>query len=494
MRCLFLFATGWLLASPALAQSLVSKPVSHPVRAELELGGMVSSTRQIPFWLRTNQFGMVPLEGPFATLRGSLQREYRTDTTATRKNRLQWGAGVYGAVNTGKTNSFVLPEAFAKVRYGKFEVYAGRRREVVGIGDTTFSSGFVVWSGNSLPVPKVQLHTPDYIPIGGFVKKLVAFRIGYAHGWFNAPYIQGAYLHQKYIYGRFGKPHWKFKLYTGLNHQVQWGGHADYLIGTIYAVNGRLPSSFQDYLTLILARYPKDRVNNQQSSFDGENRIGNHIGSIDYALEWTGNRARFLLYYQHLYEDASGVVLLNFPDGLWGLRYRNRPRQSNPRLRLHTALVEWLPTKNQSGPIFDQTAQYQGADNYYNHGQYREGWSYFGRTIGTPFIMPRADLSETVRQSTGGGFFPNNRVNAWYLGLDGSVYGFQVQARASYSRNFGNFTRPYALPFEQFSALLTAHHSLPRLANTQIGVSVALDRGGLLSRQTGAFLSVKKNW
>ena len=35
------------------------------------------------------------------------------------------------------------------------------------------------------------------------------------------------YLHQKSLYGRFGKPEWKWKLYGGFNHQVFWGNEKD---------------------------------------------------------------------------------------------------------------------------------------------------------------------------------------------------------------------------------------------------------------------------
>ncbi|GAB3325254.1 capsule assembly Wzi family protein [Larkinella ripae] len=486
MKRFSLLAFGWLLAIAVRAQT---SPFLKSLQAELEVGAMASTAAQIPFWLRTNQFGMVPLQGPFGTVRGAVQRDYRTDSV----RRFDWGFGGYALGNVGKTAQFIAPEWFVKVRFGRVELWAGRRREVYGIGDTTLTSGFVVWSGNSLPIPKIQLHTPDFVPIG-FLKKLVAFRVGYAHGWFNAPYIQGAYLHQKYIYGRFGKPHWKFKFYAGLNHQVQWAGRADYLKGSSVAVDGRLPSSFNDYVSLILGRYPKDLVNNQQTSFDGENRVGNHVGSIDYALEWSGNRAQWLLYYQHLYEDASGVVFINFPDGLWGLRFRNRTTAASPRFRWNGAVVEWLSTTDQSGAVFDQTAQYQGGDNYFNHGQYREGWSYFGRTIGTPFIAPRADYTARVRDYIGGGFFPNNRVNVWHLGLEGIVYGLRLTGRASYSRNYGTFNEPYKPRFEQFSALLSAQLPFPRLSKTVLNASLAYDQGGLYPQQAGAFLSVKRNW
>ncbi|GAB3271316.1 capsule assembly Wzi family protein [Larkinella harenae] len=490
MRKLFSLAFGWLLAATVYGQST---PTTGSVRTELEVGGMGPAVGQLPFWLRANQNGIVPLEGPFGTLRGSLMRDYKPDTTRFRKRRFDWGAGIYAAANLGKTSQFLLPEYYAKVRYGQIELWAGRRREVYGIGDTTLTSGFVIWSGNALPIPKVQLQTAGFVPIGGFVKKLVAVQAGYAHGWFNAPYIQNAFLHQKYLYGRFGKPHWPVKVYAGINHQVQWGGHADYLRGSPFAANGKLPSSFNDYVSLLLARYPKDLVNNQQTAFDGENRVGNHIGSIDYAVEWTHSRANFLLYYQHLYEDASGVVFLNFPDGLWGIRYRNRTL-SNSRFRLNGAVLEWLPTTNQSGPVFDQTAQYQGGDNYFNHGQYREGWSYFSRTIGTPFIAPRADFTARVREYIGGGFFPNNRVNVWHLGLDGTLYQVRLNARASLSRNYGTFNEPYSPPFRQFSGLLSAQFALPRISNTVLTASSAIDQGDLYPRQTSFFLSVKKTW
>ncbi|GAB3901079.1 capsule assembly Wzi family protein [Larkinella knui] len=487
MKRLCSLALSGLLMATTWAQS------PHPIQADLELGAMGASTRQTPFWLRTNQYGIVPLQGPFGTLRGSLKRDYRSDPDSAKKHRLDWGAGGYAVVNAGKTSQFLLPEGYAKVRFGKFELWGGRRREVYGIGDTTLTSGFVAWSANALPIPKIQIHTPDFVPIG-FLKNSVAFRLGYAHGWFNAPYIKGAYLHQKYLYGRFGKPHWKVKLYAGMNHQVQWGGHADYLVGSIYAVDGKLPSSFQDYLSLILGRYPKDLVNRQHTAFDGENRIGNHIGSIDFGFEWTTSRLNALLYYQHFYEDVSGIVFLNFPDGLWGLRLRNKTSVSASRFRWNAAVVEWLPMTSQSGSVFDQTAQYQGADNYFNHGQYREGWSYYGRTIGTPFIAPRTDFTAKVNSYTGGGFFPNNRVNVWYLGLEGGVYRVQLTARASFSRNYGTYNQPYPTRFEQFSALLTAQYALPRLSHTALSASFALDRGGLYPTQTGAYVSVKKSW
>lgn len=475
-------------------------PISTPVRYSVELGGLTATPAQTPFWLSTNQYGLIPPRGSFGTLRVGAQREYavRRDSTRQRPPRFDWGFGLYAVANAGAPRlannpALLLPDMYAKVKFGWLEFYGGNRREVVGLGDTALTSGFIAWSGNAVPFPKLQLHTPDYVPLK-FTKGLLALRAGYAHGWFANTYIQGSYLHQKYLYGRFGKPGWHVRLYAGLNHQVQWGGRADYLVGTALAVNGTLPASFRDYLSLVSGHYPDDVQNNRFTGFDGENRIGNHVGSYDVALEWKRRASNWLLYHQHIYEDASGLAFQNLPDGLTGLRFLNR-RTTPTAFRVQRLVLEWLSTTNQSGPVFDQRIRYQGRDNYFNHSQYREGWSYRGRTLGTPFIAPRSNFSQAVNNFTGGGFFPNNRVVAWYAGAGGSFRrGPLLTARASYSRNFGTYNQPYPRPFRQFSTLLSAQWPLPGWPGALLTTSVAMDRGELYPNSVGSYLSLRKSW
>ncbi|MFD2570157.1 capsule assembly Wzi family protein [Spirosoma soli] len=497
MRILYLVGfIGWFSTLPALAQPVDTAKRMH---YSVEIGGLAASSEQTPFWLRTNQYGTVPLRGSFGTLRLGVSRDYAPgpDSITKRKKRFDWGGGLFAVTNIGPASTsvnpaFLLPDAFVKVRFGKLELYGGNRREVIGLGDTVLTSGFVAWSGNALPFPKIQLHLPEFIPVP-FTKKLIAIRAGYAHGWFANTYIQGSYLHQKYLYGRIGKPNWSVKIYAGINHQVQWGGHADYLINPTLSVNGNLPTSFQDYVSLVTGRYPKDIQNDRFTGFDGENRIGNHIGSYDLAVEWTRPKSKWLLYHQHIYEDASGLALQNVPDGLTGLRYANRSAHKT-RFQIQRVVLEWLSTTNQSGSIFDQTARYQGGDNYFNHSQYREGWSYKGRTLGTPFIAPRTTLSSAVNNAyTGGGFFPDNRVIAWYTGIRGAFrQGPLLTLRASYSRNFGTFSQPYTSPFHQFSSLIMAQWPLHQAKGMELTTSFSVDRGDLLPKSTGGYLGLKK--
>jgi hypothetical protein len=465
----------------------------------VESASIIASSANIPFFLRANQNGTIPLSGSFSSLRLATVKDYQTqtDTLPHQKKRLDWGVGIKGiatisAPSLYKIPTFLLPEAYLKIKWGKVELLAGKRQEVVGLGDTLLTSGFVVWSGNALPIPKIQIHTPDFVELG-FTKKLLAFRAGYAHGWFANSYIRGSYLHQKYLYVRLGKPGWRVRVVAGLNHQVQWGGHADYLVGTPLAVNGHLPTSFQDYLSLITGRYPEALQNDRFTDFDGTNRIGNHIGSYDIAIEWRQSDQNWLLYHQHVYEDASGLALQNVPDGLTGLRFQ-KTKLSSAKFQLKRWVLEWLQTTNQSGDTFDQTARYQGADNYFNHSQYREGWTYQGRTIGTPFIAPYTELAPDVA-NLGGSFFPNNRLTAWYTALEAAFYkGPTIQTRLAYSRNLGTFSKPYPHPFDQFSASVAVRWAVLPVKGLAITVAGAVDQGTLLTRSAGSWISLQKTW
>ncbi len=467
----------------------------------VEAGGLRASPEQTPFWLTVNQYGLIPPRGSFGTLRAGVWRDYRLRPDSTHERtarRFDWGFGLYAVANIGSpalanNPALLLPEAYVKIKVGVFELYGGNRREVVGLGDTLLTSGFVAWSGNAAPFPKIQFHMPNFVVVP-FTRKLLALRGGYAHGWFANTYVQGSYLHHKYLYGRIGKPNWRIRIYAGINHQVQWGGRADYLVGTTLAINGTLPTSFRDYVSLVTGRYPDDIQNSRFTSFDGENRVGNHVGSYDVALEWQGRTANWLLYHQHIYDDASGLALQNLPDGLTGLRFLNQQRPG-AAFRVQRVVVEWISTTNQSGPFFDQVIRYQGRDNYFNHSQYREGWSYRGRTLGTPFIAPRSDFSPTVNAFTGGGFFANNRVVAWYGGAMGAFKrGPALTLRASYSRNFGTYNQPYPQPFRQFSTLLSAQWRLGGWSGTTLTTTVARDQGELFPNSVGGFVSLRKSW
>lgn len=478
------------LSTSSLAQK---SPVVSNLTASVEGGAFLSSNGETPFWLRTNQFGTVPYNTTAGFAQAALRRNYMFyDSLAGRPRKFDWSAGVspVGIYNQKDKLEVLLPEAQASVRYKRVELYVGRRREVMGLGDTTMTSGFYAMSGNALPIPKVQLGTVGFTPLK-FTRNFLAIHAGFAHGWFATDYLDGVRLHQKFLYLRFGKK--QHKIYAGLNHNVLWAGHSDYLkTRPDLAVDGKLPSSWSIYPNVVFAFTSKNWFEkNGYGAFDSY-RVGNHLGSYDIAYETTVHGHKLFVYHQHPFEDVSSMLFKNLPDGLYGINLKLKPTAASFALTHLT--LEFLSTKDQSGTEFYiPGSKYQGADNYFNHTQYAEGWSYQGRTVGTPFIIPGKDMDQSKIANYR--YFPNNRVSMLYLGAQanaGRLLSFNL--RVSRSRNFGTPGADFDPPRTQYSAMLGAQYRLQALAGTSIIARIATDQGDVFTRRTGGYIGIRKDW
>ena len=490
LNCFFglLFGLFWVSASYG--------QVLKPLRYSSELGSYGPASGPVPFWLRANQYGIVPRETAFLTVRQGLRVDYHDapvtplDSLRAANRRVDWGWGAEAVLNGGSTPKVLIPEAYVKVLFANsLEVWAGRRREVIGLADSPLSSGSYAWSGNALPMLKVQVALPDYWPRNS----LFGFKGFYAHGWFEEDrFIKNILLHQKTLYGRFGKPNWKLKLYGGLNHQVMWGGNTERLPGGVIK-NNQLPNRFSDYIDVVTASTLGNRTGvdtNRISAFDRENRIGNHLGSVDVGFEYTARTFSVSAYRQSIYEDGSLFYLINIQDGLNGLRVRNRKPAVAGRFQMREVLLEYLYTESQGGSLFLEDARHRGRDNYFNHSQYQDGWSRYGLTLGTPFISPSADSRADLPKY---GFTNNNRVAVMHLGLSGQVPGgFGVQLKASYSENLGTYEVPFLQSVRQFSGVISVSAPLHLLGGLTAHASVATDMGELYEQNTGFYVGLKK--
>ena len=97
------------------------------------------------------------------------------------------------------------------------------------------------------------------------------------------------------------------------------------------------------------------------------------MGIWDFFIITKNSDKKLKFYYQHFFEDTSGLRFANKTDGLWGIEFQNF-------IKNNTILIEYLNTFNQNidPPYVD--------DSYYIHGLYQSGWSYKGYTLGNPFI------------------------------------------------------------------------------------------------------------
>lgn len=499
------YLTGTTIVACLLNFAAFGQNAGMSTQFAAEAGAYVSSSTHTPFWLRANQYGIVPNQSPAYTFRLGLYGNTDTTRRNRRNARLTVGYGLNVVANAGPNRlpyekSVLLPEAYVKAGLGAFEFYAGRRREKFGLADSTLSTGSYAWSGNALPIPKIQLAIPVFTPIG-FTKGWVAVQGNYAHGWLGGGdqnFVRNSMLHQKSLYVRLGRPSHVIRVLGGFNHQVVWGGQAAETRGIpgVILPGGQLPASLIDYFYVVTGVNSGRSDTTKYTFFDRTNRVGNHLGSIDLGIEIDLVRHTLFAYRQSLFEDGSLASLINIADGLNGLRIR----RNDPNAFVRDILFELLNTTSQGGPVFIiEQAKFRGKDNYFNHQQYRDGWAYRQHTIGTPFIAPALGPDLTYPYGT---FTVNNRITVVHLGVSGNlpVRGtllegpLTYQTKLSYSRNLGTYDEPYVPVRNQFSGYFSLVAPLNVLGGMQLTGSVAADAGGLYRNGVGAYVSIRKTW
>ena len=447
----------------------------------------------VPFWLCSNQFGSVPPEGASAGFIGAIGKNYNRQ-----KNIFaDWGFRAEVRANLGKPSDLILIEGYGKFRLAMFDFKAGRSKDIMGLCDTSLTSGSYVQSGNTLGIPKIEVSIPEFYVLP-FLGRLFAFKGNYVHGWmgmtekdFDTLIVSPTYLHQKSLYGRFGKPEWKLKLYGGFNHQVLWGDEEAFM-GEDYTLN---PT--KTYLYVVTGK----RFNNNTIQ---DTRVGNHLGSVDLGLEYDFKNIRVLAYRQNFYDAEALIHFANILDGLNGLSFINK-RNSDKAFQWNRLLIEFLHTKNQAGEVWSRAVS-SPYENYFNNGYYPEGWSYKGKGLGTPFITPETSLKEGFPADPYD-YFSNNRIIAIHLGIKASLYNWDLNSRLSFSRNYGTYRTAsegkespgmiYPSPYgvfpetDQFSLFLSIEREIQ--GNVDIGFMAAMDVGELYKNTFGFLCFISKS-
>ncbi|GAB3986929.1 hypothetical protein GCM10028807_05390 [Spirosoma daeguense] len=272
-----------------------------------------------------------------------------------------------------------------------------------------------------------------------------------------------------------------------------WGGYSNNLDPTV-SVDGKLPSALKYFPAVVLGTrnpFPDDQSIQTITRFE-ENRIGNHLGSVDFAAEMDFNSFNLYAYRQFFYDDGSLFYGTNLEDGLNGLRIR--PKHSGglrSDFYINQITIEYLYTGSQGGDTFDlHDPQRRGRDDYFNNSQYPDGWTYFGRTVGTPFLTPTAEVRSTLPLRPG---ITNNRVSLLHLGLTGVLFDdVKLTTKLSLSRNAGTYPTPYPNQPMQFSGLVAASVPLNILGGSELNSSLAFDLGDLLPPSIGLFIGIRK--
>lgn len=368
--------------------------------ASASLQGILSSEEQSPFWLHSNQRGRIDELTSLGGWTNVSAKYFITPDTF-----LETGIG--GAYKNGFTDRFYLDQYYVSFQNNRLTAFIGRKQKKELYQGLSASNENILWSLNARPIPGAGFEIEEPITIwkaGG---------LGFKASWEeyitdDDRFVDHLRVHHKSFHFVFDKLR-NIELIFGIQHFAQWAG--------ISPEYGRLPQNFRDYLNVLVGKEGEDDVQGEEA-----NALGNHLGSYEVYLNTSLSHYNIQLIYNTLFEDNSGRVLGNTPDGRYGVFITD---QNKDEVRWVQALMyEFYYTRDQS----KNTPTGDGKDNYFNNNLYRSGWTYEKRIIGVPFVILDEERFR-VRHNT---------LRIHHLGLSGTAfYQYPYKFLTSYRENYG---------------------------------------------------------
>lgn len=455
----------------------------EPVNYSIGLTSAFSTNGNLPFWFYTDRFGIIDPQSANLLTDINVYSDFKKNS--------KWGYG-YGAELVGRlaeNKAVFLNQLYFKAHYGHLTIHIGRMKERLNDHMPSLSSGSMMWSGNAAPMPKIAVYFPDYAPIP-FTYGYLEIKGYWSQGFFgNSRYVKHAYLQQKQLYVRAGG---KLPIhgFFGLTDDVQWGGTSS------NPKVGRLPQDFRNYIRVTFGEHGGPH------SPKGEeiNALGNHIGSWELGVQLDLPHYKGIIYRQSIFEDKSGLRLGqgSIKDGILGVGIQSK----NPHQIVSGILWQFLYSKNQSGPALPDPPNplppgatkthdaaghpWGGRDNYFNNYIYRSGWTYFGRTIGTPFLTTGS--WESIMNGTGA--IINNRVLAQHIGVGGMYGTLSYKAFFTYTKNYGTYGKPFTPPRKQYSVYYQLNIPVQSIPQLTVNGAVSADFGDMYGRNLGLMIGI----
>lgn len=452
-----------------------------------ELFGSAATGDYTPLWMSSHSYGVVPAEAGNGYLRAALSAHQSFG------KGFYWRAGLDALVVAPRHRNLYIQQLYGEIGYKALLLSVGSKERYYSLFDRTLSSGDMISSTNSRPIPELNISIPSFTVVPftkGWLQLKGEFSVGYSLDQdfledfrkTDQYYTDQVRWHRKSIHfqikdTRNGKP-----LYfaAGVRHIAQWGGESsDPELGV-------QPHSLKDFVRILFGKSGGEDA----SLSDQINVLGNHHISYDIKLGYQRERWAVQAYYQHLSSDKSGLLLFNGADGLWGIQ-----TDLTRFPWLSKVVLEFCTTRNQSGSFhyidFDHDqhpGRGGGADNYYNNQEYTTGLTYFNRAIGSPL------LPAPLYNKDGLLGFKNNRIRAWYVGIEGRVSTqLSYRLRLSFAEGWGTAYHPFLNKKESYSFAAEMVYQHPRLKDWDFRGSLGGDTGEMYGNKSlGMSLSVSK--
>ncbi len=430
--------------------------------------GVASSGQYAPFLLQTNRNGNIAAS-PFS---GNLSAGiYKPATAPTRWFDYDFGVQLTGRIAGGNNlvqGTGYFNQLYAHARLAFVDITAGIKPYHMGPQDDELSSGGLLFSPNAHPLPRITIGIDDYVAFPGLFGYLEV-KGGLTHGWFtDNEYVQNSYLHHAYAGARVGGK-LPVRLAYEFHHVAQWGGTSP--------VYGDLGNDWHSFMNAVFAGSGGSMANDQL------NAQGNHIGSQIISIEINPEKWQAIFYWQSMFEDGPikfPTHATNRKDGLWGLHISLKKW---PFINGFT--YEYLHTTDQSGPYHDRDGLiYGGADNYFTNGIYKNGWNYYLRTIGTPYI------TSPLYNTNGEIYSLNTRIMAHFLGVRGNIFGYRYRVMASHVKNYGTYSQYQES--NNKALLIEVTKQFEKVWGLEFSLSLATDIGNQFGNSFGTMLTIAK--
>ncbi|MGO4911491.1 capsule assembly Wzi family protein [Leeuwenhoekiella sp. W20_SRS_FM14] len=397
----------------------------------IEGKALASTGSDNPFWFYSNQKGRLDSK---TNVLGLIQATY--ENQFNENSELKIGGGILA--NDGLYDGVKIDELYATYRWKIIEASVGVKHRDEKLRGISSVGGDIIWSNNARALPGIYIEMTEPIKIFKWLEAKGTF----GHYFLEEDrYVKKAQVHHKSLELALVFSE-NDRLSGSMKHYVQFGGTSPRY--------GQQPDSFSDYLKVFFGS------SGGGSAIEGDqiNSLGNGLGSYELAYAMKRDSYNLRLYHQNLFEDASGIELNNFPDGVWGAYIE--PKNVS---WLDAVVLEYVQTVSQSGRPVTGIFGKEG-DRYFTNGTYRTGWRYENRIIGWPFILGNPD---GIGNS-------NDRSYVTHLGATGSLGNFRYTGKLSYATNLGTYDKAY-IPRE---------HALYSYAELEFATSL-----GILSGSAG---------
>lgn len=492
-------------------QAQAQKKEMEKMKYEIKTETVLSKGEYAPFWLVNNRHGLSSFENHSSNLSTALYRDFDDVKGFT------WAYGVELAGTRNHSSPFYVQQLYADIKYNCWELGIGSKERASEGKHPTLSGGGLSFSPNARPMPQVRFGINRYTTIPWLFNEWVHIKGHFSYGMqtdgnfqkrhmnkapIGSRYVDEVFFHEKTAFLKIGKPEkTPFSIEMGVEMYTQFGGTVWEKQTEGDMIRYELPHSYKEFFKAFIPL----AGGSESTDMDQTNINGNVLGSLHLALNYQTANWSIRAYYEHYYEDHSGlfgldyhynregekswVTYLPWRDGLFGLEL------TVPKNRIiDTFVYEFITSRDQSGPILrnpsgDMTGQAGGKDWYYTH-TYYQSWQHWGMSMCNPhFLSPLYNKEANMTM-------PYSRIRSHHIGFNGTPSTqLEYRVMASWTKHWGSYEDPLPTPLTQLSTMAEIVYRPDRLQGWKFMGALAYDHSRLIGNNFGAMFSVcKTGW